>query len=168
MSNRIEPAADLNLVPIMNLVTILIPFLLMAASFVSLAVIDSALPAICATGCGEDKPGPPVEHLRLSVLITTAGFAVSGTGAPLGVETDENGTVPVLCPGACVSWEDYPHAELSKVLVDVKDAHPTATEVIIVPGGKVDYATLIKTMDTTRAAGKRELFPGVVIAGGAN
>ena len=43
---RNEEAEELNLVPIMNLVTILIPFLLMAAQFISLAVIDSTLPAI--------------------------------------------------------------------------------------------------------------------------
>ena len=43
---RGEDAEDLDLVPIMNLVTILIPFLLMASSFVSLAAIDSTLPAI--------------------------------------------------------------------------------------------------------------------------
>ena len=34
MSRREQPEDELNLVPIMNLVTILIPFLLMAASFV--------------------------------------------------------------------------------------------------------------------------------------
>jgi biopolymer transport protein ExbD len=45
---RGEQAEELDLVPIMNLVTILIPFLLMASSFVSLAVIDSTLPAIGA------------------------------------------------------------------------------------------------------------------------
>jgi biopolymer transport protein ExbD len=39
-------AEELDLVPIMNLVTILIPFLLMAAQFVSYAVIDSTLPVI--------------------------------------------------------------------------------------------------------------------------
>ena len=43
MKRRTEPSQELNLVPIMNLVTILIPVLLMAAQFVSLAVIDSTL-----------------------------------------------------------------------------------------------------------------------------
>ena len=37
---------ELNLIPVMNLVTILIPFLLLSVEFVHLAVIDSSLPAI--------------------------------------------------------------------------------------------------------------------------
>ena len=38
---RTTEETPLDLVPIMNLVTILIPFLLMSAQFVTLAVIDS-------------------------------------------------------------------------------------------------------------------------------
>ena len=48
VKRRVMDAPELNLVPIMNLVTILIPFLIMAAQFVQLAVIDSTLPAIGA------------------------------------------------------------------------------------------------------------------------
>ena len=51
---RLAKAEELNLVPIMNLVTILIPFLLLSVQFVSLAVIDSTLPAI-------GPPAPPSE-----------------------------------------------------------------------------------------------------------
>ena len=41
-----EKVPELDLVPIMNLVTILIPFLIMAAEFIQLAVIDSSAPPI--------------------------------------------------------------------------------------------------------------------------
>lgn len=65
-TNREDP---LDLVPIMNLVTILIPFLLMSAQFVHLAVIDSTLPAIGPPQEVEKDPDdePP---LMLSVAIT--------------------------------------------------------------------------------------------------
>ena len=47
MSKREMPEPEpLNLVPIMNLVTILIPVLLMAIKSLGLAVIDTSLPAI--------------------------------------------------------------------------------------------------------------------------
>ena len=58
---RAKEADELNLIPIMNLVTILIPFLLMAASFISLAVIDTTLPAIGDPTPQEEPDEPPKE-----------------------------------------------------------------------------------------------------------
>ena len=42
MAVKRKKRSDLDLVPIMNLVTILIPFLIMAAEFIQLAVIDGS------------------------------------------------------------------------------------------------------------------------------
>lgn len=50
VKRRAMAEQELDLIPIMNLVTILIPFLIMAAQFVNLAVIDSTLPAIGQIG----------------------------------------------------------------------------------------------------------------------
>jgi len=71
---------DLDLTPIMNLVTILIPTLLMAAQFVHLAVIDSTLPAIGAPSTEQPDPNetPP---LNLQLFITAGGLTLMGTGA---------------------------------------------------------------------------------------
>ena len=79
---RAAAADELDLVPIMNLVTILIPFLLMAAQFVSYAVIDSTLPAIGPPQELEDQEDeePP---LNLSVFITGKGYTVAGSAAVL-------------------------------------------------------------------------------------
>ena len=78
-------AEDLDLVPIMNLVTILIPFLLMASSFVTLAAIDSTLPAI-------GDPSPPSEtdedKLSLSIAITDEGWTLLGADAVLGAPAE--------------------------------------------------------------------------------
>ena len=78
-------AEELDLVPIMNLVTILIPFLLMAAQFVSYAVIDSTLPAIGPPQTIEDQEDEE-EPLNLSVFITDKGFTVAGSAAVLKSE----------------------------------------------------------------------------------
>ena len=77
VKRRSEEMQELNLTPIMNLVTILIPFLIMAAQFVNLAVIDSTLPAI---GPPSTEPPDPNEEppLNLSLAITTEGITILG------------------------------------------------------------------------------------------
>jgi len=165
-------ADELDLVPIMNLVTILIPFLLMASSFVSLAAIDSTLPAI-------GQPPPPEEQddeepLNLSVAITDEGFTVMGGDATLKPEGEEKGaTIPCTKPN-CPTPEAYDIKELTRLLVQIKDSWEDEQNVILVPESQVPYEVLVRTMDATRedpdtvdGAGNRELFPFVVIAGGA-
>jgi biopolymer transport protein ExbD len=87
---RGEQAEELDLVPIMNLVTILIPFLLMASSFVSLAVIDSTLPAI---GAPQESSDDQEETLSLSIAVTDEGFTVMGNDSVLKSK-DEEGEDP--------------------------------------------------------------------------
>lgn len=168
---RNEEAEELNLVPIMNLVTILIPFLLMAAQFISLAVIDSTLPAI----------GPPQPQqqddtdkpLNLSVIITNQGYTIAGAESVLPNEGSDKGpTVPCLESG-CPTPDSYDAKELTRLIGLVKDQYPDDQNVILVPESRVPYGVLVKTMDATRedpstmVDGKpRELFPYVVIAGG--
>ena len=95
VQRRIQKAEELNLVPIMNLVTILIPFLIMAAQFVQLAVIDSTLPAIGAPTTSDEKPDKP--PLNLSLAITDRGVTVMGADAilyPEGAPEVAEGEVP--------------------------------------------------------------------------
>jgi hypothetical protein len=184
-------AEELDLVPIMNLVTILIPFLLMAAQFVSYAVIDSTLPAIGPPQQVEPDPDeePP---LNLSIFITDKGYTVAGSAAVLkseggGEEGEEKGpTIECKTPGCVYSRdgdgasEAYDTVELSRLLTEIKEEYPDEQNVILVPEPDVPYEVLVLTMDSTREnpdAGEADgdvegqcngrcLFPFVVIAGG--
>ncbi len=162
---------ELDLVPVMNLVTILIPFLLMSMQLMSLAVIDSTLPAI-----SEETPEPIDEEdkpLNLSVLITGDGFTV--TGPPDDVLSEEDKKFDCLEVG-CPTPESYDYAELTTRLAKVKEVYPDEKDanVILVPAADTPYEVLVLTMDAARedpenkdAEGKAtELFPFVVIAGG--
>jgi len=180
---RIKKDEELNLVPIMNLVTILIPFLIMAAQFVQLAVIDSTLPAIGAPQPSDEKPDKP--PLNLSLAITDRGVTVMGAdavlypeGAPEVAEgEDRPPTIPCQSGGICTSVEDYNWVKLTAKLNLVKDEYPDEEDanVILVPDNHIKYEVLVSTMDAARndpgkpgADGKaRMLFPNVVIAGGA-
>lgn len=170
---RIEEAEDVNLVPIMNLVTILIPFLLMAVQFVSLAVIDSTLPAL-----GEPIPQDPTDEkpLGLNVAVTDEGYMVSGTSDLLQGEEGGEGPAGVTIPcevAGCPNPESYNIRELRNLLNDVKDEYENEENVILVPQSQISYEVLVITMDATREDPDRQvdskprlLFPYVVIAGG--
>jgi len=176
---------DLNLIPVMNLVSILIPFLLMAASFVNLAVIDSTLPAIGPTQQVELDPDekPP---LVLSIMVTDKGLTIAGADAVLHPEraeqeapeeeTEEEAEPTIPCPGMrCTGLESYDFLKLTQLLGLIKDEYPDDENVILVPELRVPYEVIVKVMDHSRedvdtknADGtSRSLFPYVVIAGGA-
>lgn len=173
---------ELNLVPVMNLVTILIPFLLMAAEFVSLAVIDSTLPAIGPPQPQEEEPEKP--PLNLSLAITEAGVTVLGADAilfPDGAPPVAEGELrppTVGCKSGsskCTGLEDYNWEELTRILGQIKDEYPDDENVILVPDSRTKYEVIVKTMDFSREDREnkgpdgqpRLLFPFVVIAGGA-
>ena len=162
MSRRPAPTdRELNLVPSMNLVSILIPFLLVAAQFVNLAVIDSSLPAIN----DQIDEVPPEDERQISIAITSEKLSVLGADDLLGV--DDTGGLDIPLAG-----ELYDTDELTRVLGLVKDEEPELQDIILVPDGTVEYEQLIDVMDAARAEnmdqGGRLLFPNVVIAGGAN
>jgi len=165
-------AEDLDLVPIMNLVTILIPFLLMASSFVSLAVINSTLPAIGQESEPmDDTEDPP---LSLKVAITDAGFVVQGNDELLKPEGDAKGKIIDCKQTGCPGPEAYDVEELRELLIKVKEVNEDEENVILVPESTIPYEVLIMTMDATREDPEqkgdgglpKQLFPGVVIAGG--
>jgi biopolymer transport protein ExbD len=182
VKRRQSAAEPLNLIPVMNLVTILIPFLLMAAQFVHLAVIDSTLPAIGPPQPVEEQEKPDKPPLQLSIGVTDMGIRLMGAdhvlfpdGAPQVAEgEDKPPTVPCKSGGKCSSVDDYDWSEMTRLLAKIKDEYPDDENCIFVPDNKIRYEVLISAMDATREDrdnpgpdGARLLFPFVVIAGGA-
>ncbi|HJN74496.1 MAG TPA: biopolymer transporter ExbD [Myxococcota bacterium] len=158
MRRRDNTPGELNLVPIMNLVSILIPFLLVAAQFVNLAVVDTSLPGIQKDS---DVPEPP--ERQLSVAITESQLMVLGANDVLGVEDTGGYAIPS-------EGQDLDTAELTRVLGLVKDEAPQIEDLVLVPDGSISYEQLIDVMDAARSEsmdeGGRLLFPNQVIAGG--
>ena len=169
---------DLNLTPIMNLVTILIPFLIMAAQFVQLSVIDSTLPAI-GQPVPTDPPKPDDKPpLQLSLALSSNGINIMGAdtviypdGKPEFAEGEERPpTLPCISGGECQNVEDYDWKTLREKLNLIKDEYPDDENVILVPNSDTQYEIIVRAMDTSRDdpdADSRTLFPFVVVAGGA-
>lgn len=156
-----DNAAELNLLPVMNLVTILIPLLLMSAQLVQLAVIDSTLPAI-SEQIAPPEPTPTQEPFRLSLAISGEGFTLMGADEVLG---EDNNTIPCV-DGACATRDSYDFAGLTSKLAEVKGAHPDESVIILVPDVRVPYEVLVAAMDAAREDSGGLLFPNVTIAGG--
>lgn len=97
-----EEGMELNLVPMMNLVSILIPALLISAAFIEISVINVAAPAIGSAPQQEQQPDKPDKPpLNLTVTITDKGYTVAGSGGVLGGEQvageEQTGpTIPII------------------------------------------------------------------------
>lgn len=145
---REAPKTELDLVPIMNMVTILIPFLLMSAAFTSVAVVD-----VSARSGGESTE-EPVE--RPKVAITTEGFVFTRA---------DGSSEPIPCTaGACRTPEDYDLQALRRELGLHKDRVPEGAALELITGDDVPYDVLIAVMDASRRDGNRDLYPDVLFA----
>lgn len=157
-SRRPSREVKLELLPVMNLVTILIPMLLMAAQLAELAAIDATVPAI-----SEDaKPPQTPQDEPLVLQITGSGVRLAGVPADVDIEQD------LRCTGdVCVNTSDYPLAALTDQLVTMKAAHPDDSAITIEAAGEVPYGVVVAVMDAARATADAEpLYPHVQVSAG--
>jgi biopolymer transport protein ExbD len=133
-------AAELNLLPLMNLFVVLIPLLLLSAVFLEVAVIDMSQSYA-------DAPEPKrKDNLGLRVVILSSGYAVEGKD--LATRTIGRPRDPDDLPGA-----EAARAELGLVLQQIVAAHPGEESVLIVSQPTTLYEDIIAVMDLSRAAG---------------
>lgn len=141
---RVE-AHDLDMVPMMNLFTVLVPVLLLAAVFAKVTVLDIELPPKASGEAGaaayEEKG-----ELTLVVVIGEEGITVGGTGGFLPSILRENG--------------EYRPEELSALLQSVRDEYPDETKVTVAADRAVAYEDVIEVMDICRDRG----FTGIALS----
>jgi biopolymer transport protein ExbD len=139
---------NVNLTGFMNVVLILIPFLLLTASFVRLAVVDMTLPNLGGGGQGgRQAASAPVEKAVLNILlIKESGIQVKS---------------PDMVFPEVPKGDDYDWKELSRQLGKIKEQYPSSEDVIIAPQSGIRYQILIMAMDACREAG----FPNISMSG---
>ncbi|MEL7369798.1 MAG: biopolymer transporter ExbD [Myxococcota bacterium] len=122
---------QLNLIPFIDLLSVLISFLLMTAVWTQIARIEVRqqpnLPA------EDTPPEEEKEQLKLTVLIKGTGYTVSKKNA-IVKEIDKSG-------------DQYDATTLAEVLKNVAAEHPENHDVIITAEDKVPYQELITVMD---------------------
>ncbi len=133
---------DLDMVPMMNLFTVLVPILLLAAVFARVSVLDLALPP---KGSGETGRSVHEEKspLNLVVVVSREGITVGGTGGFLPSVTDRD--------------EKLRFDAFALLLDRVRGEYPDESSVTVASDGGVAYEDVLKVMDICRDRGFREI-----------
>ena len=142
---------DLNVVPMIDMMIILVFFLIFTAVFTKTNVLELNLP-------GADSAVPDLpEGLNLEVIVRKSGIEVADRG------TGVLKSLPVTAAG-------YDLKGLSEYLQMVKSKYSNKSDATILLEQDIDYGTLVSVMDTVRvfeAPGSQwamgELFPDVSV-----
>lgn len=130
--HREQIAADLEILPLMNLFVVLIPMLLLSAVFLEITVIRMNLPT------DEESPDSPRETLGLSVSILPEQWVVKGRRLET-MRLDRAG--------------ENAEAALSELLAGIATSHPEDHDLIIRSEDDTHYDDIVTVMDVSRGAG---------------
>ncbi len=157
---RVEATTELDLIPVLSLVVHLVPMLLLAVRFVTVAEHPVDRAPVEATDAPSREKLDTQENERVIVRITASGFSVRGVG---------DGEELIACAAACAP-EHYDYRALGDAMVVAKGLHPQVQQVIVAPDPGIPYAVIVGVMDVTRSrrTGTREesLFPQPVLVTG--
>lgn len=147
-----EIVADL--LPVLNIMFLLIPALLLAMEFASMASINVSPPKFANTPSEPKKEEEKKEKpLNLKVFVLEEGYRVSADGQQEGAEAGKaqdstKPTIPLAKAGAPLNdWDRYDYAALEAAAQKYKSLFPTETIVTISAESKVPMQALIYTMD---------------------
>ncbi|MGA1870643.1 MAG: ExbD/TolR family protein [bacterium] len=150
---------DIDMVPIMNMFLVLIPFLLMSAAFFHLRAINTSVPVLAegkegAIGKAEEKVTVIVEIKEDALHLSTISDSVND----IALSKLETRIVKE-------KEDEYPLDKMVLCLRKIKESYPASDTLILIPDGIVLYETIIQTMDVARQTEEGPLFPNVVISG---
>ena len=149
IKTREAGSSELQMTPIMNVFLILVPFLLLTASFVKLAVLEMSLPSLNQSAGGSvTQASEDNKPLVLNMLaVRQNGFELkSPTLTFLFIEK---------------KGEQYDFEQLQAKLRQIKDKFPDSEDMVIQPEDAIKYDDVIKVMDRCRDSG----FPNISISG---
>ena len=140
VKRRPRKQAELLLVPMIDIFTVLVTFLLMTAVFSRLAILELDLPSAGAPAVGE----PP---FRLEVIVREEGFELTNGSSLIA-------TIPKV-------GGSYDLAGLATLALSLKRSHPDADDASVLLEPRIEYDNLIQVMDAIRSA---ELPAGETLA----
>jgi biopolymer transport protein ExbD len=150
---------ELNMIPIMNIFLVIIPFLLTSISFFHIKAISTSVPVMADSS----QQSVNSQKIKLTVIVELQKRSMK-----LSAISDE------LAPAALSQFEqtfDFPHngvyplRELNEYLQSLKHQHPHSDTLILIPDEGVRYESIIQAMDAARTFNSKSLFPNVVLSG---
>jgi len=151
---------ELDMVPIMNMFLVLIPFLLMSASFFHLKAINTSVPVL-SEAMDEAKIEKSEIKLTVVVEIKASKICVSAISDEIKEDVLKNLESTIDRK----EEENDSMVLLADSLEKIKSDYPASDTVIIIPEDNVIYDTIIQTMDVARYSNEIPLFPKVVLSG---
>lgn len=139
---RATGISDIDMVPMMNLFTVLVPVLLLAAVFANVTVLELQLPP---KGSGEEGAERFEEKTALNLMVVVAeqGITVGGTGGFLPSILKTEGT--------------YDPNELVALLEVVRREFPEEAEVTVASEPAIPYEDVMAVMDICRERGFNQI-----------
>lgn len=139
-----EADDDLNITPVMNVFLILVPFLLLTAVFVNIAIVEFSLPSSNASA--REQAEQRKNTVVTLLAITEEGFELKTKGRKFPFIGKKDGA--------------FDYQLLIERLQEVKELHAESEDIIIAPESTIKYNTIIQVMDRCRENG----FPNISIS----
>jgi biopolymer transport protein ExbD len=128
---RTHKAAELLLVPMIDIFTVLVTFLLMTAVFSRITILQLDLPSSASGPASAPK-------FRLEVIIRENGLQLTNGNALISQIPKVNG--------------EYDLKALSEQALSLKQEHPDVNDASVLSEPKIPYDDVIQVMDAIRSA----------------
>jgi len=163
---QVHESQDLDLIPVMNLFIVLIPFLLMGAAFFQIGVIPASLPT--HTPAAGDVP-VETDIVTLNLVLKRDRIEVTATSS--GVEPAALEAIAGTFPRADAGFD---LEAFQAHLTTIKERYPRSNTMIVLPEDELAYHDLVDVLDAARERSlgegpdgeprSEELFPVVVFS----
>lgn len=145
--NKREASFDLNLIPFIDLMSVMITFLLITAVWTQVSMIKLGSSIYGKQNTDETPPPPPRADVPFRLDVKETGYRII-IGKQKYTIDKVNG--------------EYDKPELEKKLADIKQAYPDKVDAVITVEEQLKYDYLIQGMDLLLQGG----FPAVSVATG--
>ncbi|MGF1465123.1 MAG: ExbD/TolR family protein [Sandaracinaceae bacterium] len=138
-----KQATELDLIPVMNLFMVLIPFLLMGAAFFHVAVVPGSLPQHADTSLDAEQQETRAVTANLVLKADELELTFSGTNLdPASLEP--------LALSLSRGDEGFDGDAIQQRLRQAKGRYPESKTVIVLPDEDVEYQDLVGVLDLAR------------------
>jgi biopolymer transport protein ExbD len=155
-----ETNVEIDMVPVMNMFLVLIPFLLISSSFLNLKAINTSIPVRSQSSAELTEEQSEVK-LRLMVTLSEDAISVKPMSDELSVAELEK-----LDFDLAIEESDALFTNLTAKLSLLKKKYPNSDTMVLSPEDSVPYSSMVRVMDAARGVNPEEpLFAKVVISG---
>jgi len=159
---REEVDTELNMVPIMNMFMVLIPFLLMSAAFYHIKAVNTSIP-VHGNKTEESHAAPEKEKIKITVVLELKSDRIRFSALSDKLAPEELAKLETTIDRPAAG--DISVAEVADFLKGVKARYPASDTLLLIPDGEVSYSEIIQAMDCARNTNADALFPNVVLSG---